>query len=194
VIQIRFHGRGGQGVVVATQVLAAAIFEEGSFTQAFPHFGAERRGAPVAAYLRIDRRPVLLRGEMSGPDHLVVFDESLLSLLPITDDLAEGGWIVVNSASEPSSLPYADRFRVGCVDANRIAVRHELGTRVAPMINSAILGAFSRLTGLAGIEAVCRALPHYVPIKVEQNLEAAREAFGLARGCEPDRAALRGPV
>lgn len=184
-IQVRFHGRGGQGVVVATQVLAQAIFTEGSFTQAFPHFGAERRGAPVAAYLRIDERPVLFRGEMQHPDHLVILDESLLASLPLLADLGEGGWVVVNTPSPPAAFEAAECFRVGAVDANAIALRHGLGSPASPLVNTALLGAFASLTGLVSLEAVCAAVEELVPFHPEANLAAVREAFRRARSAGP---------
>jgi len=96
-IEIRIHGRGGQGAVIASEVLAMAAFREGKHVTSFPAFGVERRGAPVAAFTRIDDRPIRLKCEIYAPDHVVVLDPSLLQVVDVTAGLKPGGWILVNS-------------------------------------------------------------------------------------------------
>lgn len=180
-IEIRIHGRGGQGAVIASEVLATAVFREGKYVQSFPTFGVERRGAPVAAFTRIDDRPVRVRYAIYEPDHLMVLDSSLLEAVDVTAGLKKGGWIVINSDKEPSEIDLPKQFRVGTVDASGIAVKYGLGPINAPIVNTAILGAFSRITDLVGLEAVLESIAEYVPIKMENNVAAAREAYQRAK-------------
>ncbi len=176
--EIRFHGRGGQGAVIGSEVLAQAFFIEGAYVQAFPAFGVERRGAPVLAFCRVDRTPIHLRSQIYEPDHVIVLDSSLLESVDVTKGLKEGGTVLINGKR---SLPhYRDlvggQHRVSVVDAGSIAVEHGLGSAANPIVNTAILGAFSKVTGLVGIEAVVQAIEEYVPAKRRENREAARDA------------------
>jgi 2-oxoacid:acceptor oxidoreductase gamma subunit (pyruvate/2-ketoisovalerate family) len=175
-VEIRTHGRGGQGAVVASKVLANALFKEGRFVQAFPAFGVERRGAPVVAFTRFDDVPVRLRCEIYEPDHLIVLDHALTETIDVTAGLKEGGWIVINTHLGAEEFPYKDRYRIAVVDAAEIAWRHRLGSRATPIVNTAILGAFSRATGLVGLDAVVEAAAEAVPSKREQNKQAAIDA------------------
>ncbi len=176
-IEIRIHGRGGQGAVIASKVLASAVFREGRHVQSFPSFGVERRGAPVTAFARIDDHPVRLRCQIYEPDHLVVLDPTLLDAIDVTTGLKPGGWIIINSAKPPSSFDLPDIYRVATVDANAIAIRHRLGPANAPIVNTAILGAFSRITGLVGIKAILQAVREGVPVKQDDNVAATQEAY-----------------
>lgn len=176
-IEIRMHGRGGQGAVVACKLLAGAIYKEGKFAQSFPAFGVERRGAPVMAYTRIDDKPIHLRTEIYEPNHLIVLDENLLLTVDVTAGLKEGGVIVINSAKSPSEINLPENFNIATVDANKIAANNGLGSRSTPIVNTAILGAFSKATGVVGIDAVEKAIRESVPLYPEKNAEATREAF-----------------
>jgi 2-oxoacid:acceptor oxidoreductase gamma subunit (pyruvate/2-ketoisovalerate family) len=176
-ISIRFHGRGGQGAVIASKLLASALFREGWQVQAFPSFGAERTGAPVAAFLRADHKPITAHYQVYEPDLVVVLDPVLLDTTDVTAGLADGGWIIVNSARPPAELRLPDRFNVGTCDATTVALTHGLGTRTNPIVNTAIAGAFSALTGLVSLESVLACIPDLVPVKPEANQAAAREAF-----------------
>ena len=176
-ISIRFHGRGGQGAVIASKLLASAFFREGWQVQAFPSFGAERTGAPVAAFLRADHRPITAHYQIYEPDHVVVLDPVLLDTTDVTAGLVEGGWIVVNTTRRPEALGLPDRFNVGTCDATAIALRHGLGTRTNPIVNTAIAGAFSALTGLVDLASVVECIPDLVPVKPDANQAAASEAF-----------------
>lgn len=180
-IEIRFHGRGGQGVVIASEVLADAAFREGKQVQSFPAFGVERRGAPVMAFTRIDEQPIRIRCQIYEPDHIVILDPTLLEYLDVTAGLKEGGWVILNSADPPESFGLHDRFRVGTVDANHIAMKYRLGPRNAPIVNTAILGAFAGLSGIVSLEAVSQAVRDAVPIRPDENVAAVREAFESAR-------------
>jgi len=176
-IEVRFHGRGGQGAVIASEVLAAAAFREGRYVQAFPSFGVERRGAPVMAFTRIADRPIRLRCQIYEPDHIVVLDPTLLEAVDVTAGLKEGGWVIINSEREPAAFNLPKGFRVATVDANSIAIKHKLGPKSAPIVNTAILGAFAKATGIVGLEALAEAVRETVPFNPEGNVAAACEAY-----------------
>jgi len=178
-IEIRFHGRGGQGAVIGSEVLAHAFFIEDKYVQAFPAFGVERRGAPVTAFCRIDNRPINLRNKIYEPDHIVVLDSTLFETVGITKGLKKNGTIVVNGKR---SLSYykellGDEYQLYVVDAASIAVKWGLGSPSNPIVNTAILGAFSKVTALVKIESVEQAIEEYVPVKKEDNKKAARAAY-----------------
>jgi pyruvate ferredoxin oxidoreductase gamma subunit/2-oxoisovalerate ferredoxin oxidoreductase gamma subunit len=176
-IEIRIHGRGGQGAVVASKMLVTAAAKEGKKVQAFPTFGAERRGAPVAAFARIDREKVRIHSEVYTPDCVIVLDPVLYKTVDVTAGLKPGGWIILNSSKAPSSYPFPAHFKVATVDAGGIAIKHKLGSRTEPIVNTAILGAFSRATGFVGIEALAKTVRESVPGKGKENEAAAREAY-----------------
>jgi 2-oxoacid:acceptor oxidoreductase gamma subunit (pyruvate/2-ketoisovalerate family) len=180
-IEIRLHGRGGQGAVIAGKILAAAVFRDGMYAQSFPAFGVERRGAPVTAFTRIDKETVNLRCEIYEPDHIVVLDPTLMEGVNVTAGLREGGIILVNSEDDAGAFEMGDRFRVATVDASGIAVRNRLGTRTTPIVNTAILGAFARVTGLVTIDSVVEAIREGVPVRPDENAAAARNAYDEVR-------------
>ena len=176
-IEIRFHGRGGQGAVVASKVLAVAFFHENLYVQSFPAFGVERRGAPVMAFLRVDRQPINLRVNIYQPDHIVVLDPTLIGAIDVTSGLKENGWILINSHQPPEVFSDLKGFRTATVDATSIAIQNGLGSRTNPIVSTAILGAFSKVTGLVGIDSVALSIREEVPGKRDENVKAAREAF-----------------
>lgn len=176
-IEIRFHGRGGQGAVIASRVLASAFFKEGKYVQSFSSYGAERRGAPVEAFVRIDDHEIKLRCMIYEPDHIIVLDPALLEVIDVTTGLKRNGWIIINSDKEPSAFPFLSRYRVATVDANSIALKHGLGSKTAPIVNTAILGAFSKTTGTVDIKTVIESVRESVPAKRRENASATREAY-----------------
>ncbi len=177
-IEIRFHGRGGQGTVVASKILADAFFREGKYVQAFPQFGVERRGAPVTAFLRVGERDSLfVRSFIYHPDHLVILDPTLLGAVNVLEGLKPDGWIIINTPESPESLNIPKNFRIATVDANTIAVKHKLGKPTAPIVNTAILGAFVRATELLNLESLIQAIRNGVPVAPDANAAAAEEAF-----------------
>jgi len=180
-IEIRIHGRGGQGAVIASKVLAAAVFREGKYVQSFPAFGVERRGAPVTAFTRVDDQPVRIRCQIYEPDHIVVLDPTLLEAVDVTAGLKEGGWIIINSDQVPAAFNLPAKYRVATVDAQSIAIKHRLGPKSAPIVNTAILGAFARATGIVSLEAVAEAVRESVPLKPDENVAATREAYWEVR-------------
>lgn len=175
--ELRIHGRGGQGAVIASKLLASALFLEGQAVQSFPAFGVERRGAPVTAFLRFSDQPILLRCEISAPDDLVVLDPTLIHAIDVTAGLKRGGSILVASDLPPSAYPeLVSRFRVGTVDAAAIAQRHQLGSRTQPIVNTAILGAAAVFLKCVSLESVCQAIADEIPVRAQDNIAAARDA------------------
>jgi 2-oxoacid:acceptor oxidoreductase gamma subunit (pyruvate/2-ketoisovalerate family) len=178
-IELRIHGRGGQGAVVASKVLAEAAFLRGHYVQSYPDYGVERRGAPVVAFARIAEPgdSDFVRQDIQEPDHLLVLDPSLLTRPATLSGLKHGGWVVVNSPASPASLGVPEEFRVATVDAADIAARHGLGSKAQPVVNTAILGAFVRATGVVPLDALLEAITATVSVKTARNREAATEAF-----------------
>ena len=174
--EVRFHGRGGQGAVTAANILAVAAFKEGKDVQAFPMFGVERRGAPVAAFLRMDERPIDIKTQIYEPDAVVVLDPSLLDVVNVTEGLKENGIVVVNSSKKPGEFKFGSA-KVFTVDATGIAVDNELGTETNPIVNTAILGAYSKAVSNVSIESIVEAISENAPVKKQQNQKAARDAF-----------------
>ena len=177
--EIRLHGRGGQGTVICSLMLARAAMLEGRSVQSFPDFGVERRGAPVYAYLRISDRPIRLRCRVYLPDHVMVLDPQLLRQVELPPGRA--GWIVVNTAADPASLGVPEPWRAAAVDATRIARANGLGGGAFPIVNSPMAGAFARVTGLAGLPALLAAIREFAPSGTEQNVAAAQEAWRAVR-------------
>jgi len=182
-IEIRIHGRGGQGAVIASQILAAAAFREEMYVQAFPAFGSERRGAPVRAFLRLDRSPVLVRSEIYRPDGIIILDQGLiaLGLDDVFAGLKPGGWLLINSPRDPSEFAELTGFAVATVDGSAIGRRHNLGSAAAPIVNTAMAGAFVSLTGIASLDNLAQAVRSAVPVKPEENVAAAMEGAQLVR-------------
>lgn len=176
-IEIRIHGRGGQGAVVASKLLVTAAAKEGKKVQAFPFFGAERRGAPVAAFARIDDKKIRLHSEVYNPDWVIVLDPVLYKIIDITSGLKEGGGIILNSPQDPADFPFSEKFRIATVDASSIAIKYKLGSRTEPIVNTAILGAFARVTGIMSMETLAKTIRDSVPNKPLENEAAAREAY-----------------
>ena len=176
-LEIRTHGRGGQGSVIASEILADAFFHEGKFVQAFPAFGVERRGAPVMAFTRASESEIRERCQIYEPDHLIVLDRVLLSTVNVTDGLKEGGWIIINTNMDVEDRELSGRFRIATIDAAKIALSHRLGSLAAPIVNTSIIGAFAAATGLVGLDAVKKAIDGFVPVKKEANMQAAEDAF-----------------
>jgi len=177
--EIRFHGRGGQGGVVASIVLASAFFKEGKYVQAFPSFGAERRGAPVVAFTRVSDQEIRERFGIYKPDCVIILDSSLTQRKDITSGLKEGHWIIINSDKKPEEYADLGPYRVVTLDANSISLKYGLGSSAVPIVNTTILGAFSKVTQTVKIESVLHAVRENAPSKPENNANAAREAYDL---------------
>ncbi len=176
-VEIRIHGRGGQGAVIASEVLASAFFREGKFVQAFPAFGVERRGAPVMAFTRVDDQPIRIRQFIYEPDHVIILDPTLIESTQVDSGLKENGWLVINTDRPPQTLAKFARFRIAVVDASSIALEYKLGSPTAPIVNTAILGAFAKATGLVSIDSIIEAMKEFVPSNKAGNAAAIKEAF-----------------
>ncbi len=184
-IEVRFHGRGGQGSVVASELLARAAFEEGKDVQAFPMFGVERRGAPVTAFTRIDEKTVRDHSKIHEPDVVVVLDTALLEAIDVTEGLSDDGEIILNTAKDPEEMKLDTDADVYTVDASKIAVDHGLGSEVAPIVNTAILGAVSNATEIVKRESMIDAVLEHAPAKNKANAEAAEVAYDELKGPYP---------
>ncbi len=177
-IELRIHGRGGQGVVVASKTLALAAFLSGRYVQSYPDYGVERRGAPVVAFARIAEAgdDLFVRQDIREPHHVLVLDATLLDSANVLAGLRPGGWLIVNSPDPPGSLGIDPAYRVATVDATGIAGRHGLGTTAQPVVNTAILGAFVRAAGVVTLDDLLEAIGREVPADAAANRAAATEA------------------
>ncbi|RLC45348.1 MAG: pyruvate ferredoxin oxidoreductase [Candidatus Cloacimonadota bacterium] len=176
-IEIRLHGRGGQGSVKASMILAEAAFQGGKYVQAFPRFGVERRGAPVEAFTRIDDKPVQIRSQIYYPDGIIVLDPTLIEVIDVTSGLKKNGWILINSDKKPDDFNFDNHYKVYTVDATKIAVENHLGSRAAPIVNTAIVGAFAKITGEVEMKAVEKGIDSAIPRMREENKKAAYQAY-----------------
>jgi pyruvate ferredoxin oxidoreductase gamma subunit len=175
--EIRFHGRGGQGVVTAADLLAMAAFYDDKFCQAFPAFGVERRGAPVLAFARIDDKPVRRRNQISSPDYVVVQDSTLLEVIDVSQGLKEGGAAIINTSKKPGDIMLDSVEKVYTVDGTKIA----LDVLGRPIVNTVMLGIFSGITGDVSIEGVKKAVEKRFSGKLqEKNLKAVEMAYEKA--------------
>lgn len=171
-LEIRIHGRGGQGNVVAAYLLATAAIGEGRYAQAFPAFGAERRGAPVVAFTRIGEHPIRRRCQVLAPAFLIIQDQALLQVPGVLDGLQPGGGVLVNANSLPADI---DGEGIDVVNLPATALANEILGRPVP--NTALLAAFLSLTGLLPIEALTNALGQRFKGKVlERNTELVQTA------------------
>ena len=183
-LQVRIHGRGGQGVVTAAEMLSVAAFEQGRHAQAFPSFGSERTGAPVVAFCRIDEREIRLREPILAPDVLIVQDPTLLHQVDVFQGLQPDGYVLINSKRSFDQLGLDDitqrfrRERLITVPASEIALKH-LGR---PLPNAVLLGGFAALSGLVTLEAVAHAIQEKFSGKIaDSNIAAATEAFAFVQ-------------
>jgi len=177
-IEIRFHGRGGQGAVTAANILADACFKEGKDVQSFPFFGVERRGAPVTAFTRIDSKPIRIKYQIYEPDFVVVLDSGLMKTVNVLEGLKKNGLVLINMAKNPDEIKMKESLvRVATVDATGIALKHKLGSRMAPIINTAILGAFAKASNVVKIATIMESIKEIAPARKEENADAAKEAY-----------------
>ncbi len=182
--QVRIHGRGGQGVVTAAEMLSIAAFEDGQHAQAFPTFGSERTGAPVTSFCRIDEEPIKVREPISEPDALIIQDPTLLHQVKVFSGLSEGGYVLINTSRSLDDLGLGD-FAAGfapgrllTVSASEIASK-QLGR---PMPNTALLGGFAAMTGAVTVQAVVRAIAQKFSGEVaDRNMLAADVAYEIVQ-------------
>jgi pyruvate ferredoxin oxidoreductase gamma subunit/2-oxoisovalerate ferredoxin oxidoreductase gamma subunit len=173
--EIKIHGRGGQGAVTAAQILATAAFNQGYWAQTFPQFGAERRGAPVVAFVRMDREPIPFRSKVYSPDVAIIMDFNLFKMGDPLADIKPGGTAIINFPDDGSPLPADIKKMVGqvfTVDASDLS--HQLyGKMAIPITNTIILGAYCATDPAISLESIHRALPDFFPEdKIELNVKA----------------------
>lgn len=171
-LEIRFSGRGGQGVVVASQILGTAFFNGGRYPQCYSVFAGERRGAPVVSFLRVGDEEILLKCEILTADELICFDESVLDPAQIRGLLRPGARILLNARRPDAWREDLEGFHLGFIDANATAAEVGLGG----VINTAMLGAYWGFSGKPDLGPLLEAVKEMVPAKEEANLQAVRLA------------------
>jgi len=188
--EVRWLGRGGQGVVTAATLLAeaACLYEGYAGVAAVPSFGAERRGAPVSAVTRIDVHPILRRGQVNRPDIVVVLDETLIPLIDVTEGLKPDGTVLVNSLNERVAASLSRKVRLALTDASGAAREMGLLAAGSLAVNTAMLGAVCSATGIVAIENMIRAIQtRFGGERGERNARAARLAFERTVVREPEK-------
>lgn len=181
--EIRWHGRGGQGAVTAAKLLADAAYRAGfAGVTSAPSFGAERRGAPITASTRLDQTPIRVYSQVTEPDLVIVFDESLLDVGGATAGLKPGGTVVVNTTRQPEELDIPDSANVFTADVTGASEAAGVVVGGTPMISAAILGSVAKATGLFSLDDVSAAIGDaFAPGPASKNAEAARIAFECTR-------------
>ncbi|WP_292464875.1 pyruvate ferredoxin oxidoreductase subunit gamma [Methanolobus sp.] len=177
--EIRIHGRGGQGSVTAAELLAVAAFADNKFSQAFPAFGVERRGAPVQAFTRINDTPIRLRSQIYEPDYVIVQDPTLLESVDVASGLKADGILIINSDFDPETFKLDTKAKIMTVNATKIA----LDIIGMPIVNTVLLGAFAGATGEIRPESIMEAVRERFPGKVgDRNAQAIMEAYKMMEG------------
>jgi len=175
-IEIRWHGRGGQGAVTSAELLAQAAISEGKYAHAFPSFGPERRGAPVLAFVRISsEQPIKIRAEIREPDVVVVLDPGLLPIVNVTSGLKEGGIAIINTKKKAEQIrqEFGINWTLATVDATSIA-RELLGV---PITNTTMIGAVVRAIGVVTLESLLEPLRHRFDRLADRNINAMKKAY-----------------
>lgn len=179
-IEIRLHGRGGQGAVTSAELLALAAISEGRYAQSFPSFGPERRGAPVLAFVRIsDKSPIKIRGEVLSPDIVVVLDPSLIKIVDVTSGMKSDGLVVINTKKSIARIKkeFKIKQRLAVVDATRIAME----TLGLPITNTTMIGALINAGRVVKIESIIEPLKHRFGRIAEKNIKAMKRAYQKTR-------------
>lgn len=185
-LEIRWHGRGGQGAVTASKVLADSALAEGKQIQAFPEYGSERQGAPIKAFTRISDKPITVHSQVTNPDMVVVLDPTLLAIVDVTEGLAEDGKLVVNTTMTPAELRNKLKVKsrkLYTIDATGIALKN-LGKAIP---NTPMIGALVKATGILGIDGVTQDFRHKFAKKfrediIKGNIDAIMEAYNEVKG------------
>ncbi|MFP4517286.1 MAG: pyruvate ferredoxin oxidoreductase subunit gamma [Desulfovibrionales bacterium] len=174
-LEIRIHGRGGQGGVTSAEILAKGAIAKGKFAQAFPSFGPERRGAPVQAFVRVDEERIRLRERIYSPDIVLVLDPTLLDIVNVGEGLKENGMVVVNSPLSPDEIKKKFNFpKVAQVDATKVALE-ELGV---PITNTTMLGSLLKASGILSVEDLSDVISErFGPKLGPKNYNALERAF-----------------
>jgi len=174
-VEIRVHGRGGQGAVTSAELAAIAAIEHGKYARAFPAFGPERRGAPVMAFIRVSDKPIRTREKVYNPDIVVVLDPTLLGLVNVAAGLKPGGVVVVNTAKSAEEIRKQTGItaKLALVDASRIAME----TMGIPITNTTMLGAMLKATGLLPLAALEGPLKERFGRIADKNMASLKRAY-----------------
>ncbi len=180
-VEFRLHGRGGQGIVMAASIFAEAVFLEGRFARAFSLFGAERRGAPVTAFIRTGEERLMPRSRIYQPDFVVVFDPTL-SGSTLLAGLKKNGTLLVNSAGKgldklTEGVEAENQPKIFIVDATAIARKHGLTVGGFPVVNTVMLGAMARISGLASLDNLAGSIKKRISASIEANINAVTEGL-----------------
>lgn len=181
ILEVRWHGRGGQGAWTASELFARAAVYEGKYIQSFPEFGPERMGAPVAAFTRISTEPIRLHCAIYNPDVVVVLDPTLIKTVPVTDGLRKDGTLIINFKDEPSEVRKMlkdNKGKVWTVPATEIAIKI-LGL---PITSTAMLGAVARVTAVVSLQSIERTIRERFRSDIaEKNFAVIKEAYEEVR-------------
>jgi pyruvate ferredoxin oxidoreductase gamma subunit len=183
-LEVRFHGRGGQGAVTSAEIVAEAAIDLGKYAQSMPSFGPERRGAPVLAYLRVSDMPIRIRAEIKKPNIVVVLDDGLLTGVDVTAGLAKDGLLIINTRQDEDAIRQAIGYsgKLALVDALSIAMEC-LGV---PITNTTMIGALIKVSGIIPIEAALKQVGHRFNAKLaEKNVNALKKASEVAKVFAP---------
>ena len=178
-IEIVFHGRGGQGAVTAANLLVAAALKDGNRgVQAFPFFGAERRGAPVRAFARISEDEIHLRSEIYTSDIVIVLDESIMDIVDVLKGLKKDGKILINTRKKPGDFSFSKKFGVATVNATDIALKNEILVGGIPVVNTPILGAVPRILDKVTLKSIQNTIKgKWKSELAERNVKATKDAY-----------------
>lgn len=174
-VEIRWHGRGGQGAVASAEILALAAIQEGKAAQAFPSFGPERRGAPVMAFTRIDDNYIYLRTSVTEPDIVVVLDPTVIAAVNVAQGLKDNGLLVINTYKSADEIfrDFGEKHPIAVVDATKISIE-EIGR---PITNTTMLGALARATGIVSLDSLEKQISKKFPSLADINIRAMRRAY-----------------
>ena len=178
--QIRIHGRGGQGVVTAAELIAIAAFNEGWQSQAFPSFGVERTGAPIEAFARLDKKPIRTREHVYEPDILIIQDPTLLATVDVSRGCDDTTMVIINTTQPKSKIKLKlPKKNIHALDATKIALE-EIGRNI---VNTVILGAFAKATGLISLPSIEKAIKQKFAAKgesiINKNISAIKRAYNM---------------
>lgn len=178
-VEIVFHGRGGQGSVTAANLFVAAALKDGNKgVQAFPFFGAERRGAPVRAFARISGDEIHLRSEIYTPDIVIVLDESIMDMVDVLKGLKKNGKILINTTKNPKDFDFSKKYDVATVDATGIALKHEILVGGIPVVNTPILGAIPKILDRVTLKSIQDTVKgKWKGELADKNVKATQDAY-----------------
>ena len=178
-VEICLHGRGGQGAVTAANLLVSAALNDGNKgVQAFPSFGAERRGAPVRAFARVSGDEIHLRSEVYTPDLVIVLDESIMDIVDVLKGLKNDGTVLINTRKKPDDFNFSKKFNVATVDATGIAIKHDILVGGMPVVNTPILGSIPKVLNRVTLNSIQKAIKNkWKSNQADINVKATKDAY-----------------